>query len=115
MSAYFGGRSECAIRRTPVPVTYLDYLSMYPTLNLLLGNWRFLIAQRIDTESDLRSVRTFLQNITLEDMLKPETWRDLHVLVRARPEGDVLPVRAMYGKRSDYRIGVNGIASEEPL
>ena len=32
MSAYYGGRAECRIRRTPVPVVYCDFLSMYPTV-----------------------------------------------------------------------------------
>jgi len=37
MVAYYGGRSECHIRRQIVPVTYLDVLSMYPTVCALMG------------------------------------------------------------------------------
>ena len=40
MNAFFGGRAECRIRRTPLPVVYTDFTSMYPTVNALLGNWR---------------------------------------------------------------------------
>ena len=32
MTAYYGGRAECRVRRTPVPVVYLDFLSMYQQL-----------------------------------------------------------------------------------
>src|SRR5262249_49957764 len=37
MSAFYGGRAEARIVRTPVPVAYLDAASMYPTVNALLG------------------------------------------------------------------------------
>ena len=37
MSAYYGGRVETRIRKTPVPVTYLDCTSTYPTLFSLMG------------------------------------------------------------------------------
>ena len=33
MTAFYGGRAECRIRRTVVPVRYLDFTSMYPTVN----------------------------------------------------------------------------------
>jgi hypothetical protein len=36
MSAYFGGRSEVHVRRTPVQVLYCDFLSMYPTVSALI-------------------------------------------------------------------------------
>ena len=39
MVAYFGGRSECHIRRQVIPVTYLDVLSEYPTVCALMGLW----------------------------------------------------------------------------
>src|SRR5207245_2827712 len=37
MTAYYGGRAECRIRRVPVPVVYLDFRSMYPTVCSLMG------------------------------------------------------------------------------
>ena len=39
MTAFYGGRAECRIRRTPVPVVTVDFRSMYPTVNCLLGLW----------------------------------------------------------------------------
>src|SRR5262249_25104659 len=32
MVAYSGGRAECRIRRVAVPVAYLDFVSMYPSV-----------------------------------------------------------------------------------
>ncbi|HXB98934.1 MAG TPA: hypothetical protein VNU74_00955, partial [Terriglobales bacterium] len=37
MSAYFGGRAECRIRRWPVPVVPVDLTSEYPSVDALLG------------------------------------------------------------------------------
>lgn|GEM_PF-6267453 len=37
--AYFGGRVEARIVKTPLPRVYLDFLSMYPTVFSLLGLW----------------------------------------------------------------------------
>jgi hypothetical protein len=31
MTSYFGGRTECKIRKVPTKVTVLDFTSMYPT------------------------------------------------------------------------------------
>jgi hypothetical protein len=47
MTAYFGGRAECRIRRTPVPVAYCDFLSMYPTVCSLMELWKLLTAEQI--------------------------------------------------------------------
>ncbi len=38
MQAYYGGRAECRIRNTEVPVVHTDFVSQYPTVNTLLGN-----------------------------------------------------------------------------
>ncbi len=44
MSAFYGGRAEARIVRTPVPVVVADFTSMYPALNALLGTWPLLTA-----------------------------------------------------------------------
>ena len=54
MVAYYGGRAECRIRRTPVPVVYLDFLSMYPTVNSLMGLWELVTARRIRAVDERR-------------------------------------------------------------
>ena len=46
-SAFFGGRTSAHIRNVPIPVVYTDFLSMYPTVNSLMGLWRFVTARKI--------------------------------------------------------------------
>lgn len=46
-SAFFGGRTSAHIRKVPVPVVYTDFLSMYPTVNSLMGLWRYVTAREI--------------------------------------------------------------------
>ena len=46
-SAFFGGRTSAHIRKTPVPVVYTDFLSMYPTVNINMGLWKFVTAKKI--------------------------------------------------------------------
>ena len=36
MTSYFGGRTECKIRKVPTKVTVLDFTSMYPTVTMLM-------------------------------------------------------------------------------
>ncbi len=47
MQSYYGGRAECRIRRTPVPVIHTDFTSQYPTVNALLGNWNALTSSSV--------------------------------------------------------------------
>jgi hypothetical protein len=65
--AYFGGRAECRIRCTPVPVVLTDFSSQYPTINSLLGNWDVLIADSVSFEESTDEVRRFIERITLSD------------------------------------------------
>ncbi|MBX7135063.1 MAG: hypothetical protein K1X67_20550, partial [Fimbriimonadaceae bacterium] len=74
MVAYYGGRAECRIRRTPVPVVYVDFLSMYPTVNALMGLWDFLIADHIDAFEAVAEVQAFLDAVTLDQCFDPQTW-----------------------------------------
>ncbi len=106
MVAYFGGRSECHIRRQIVPVTYLDVLSMYPTVCALMGLWRLVIAREVEVEDATREAQASLETLTLEDLYRPETWHHLAVLVEVHPEDDILPVRAQYLEGGDYQIGL---------
>ena len=46
-TAFFGGRTSAHIRKVPVPVSYVDFLSMYPTVNGLMDLRRFLIAREV--------------------------------------------------------------------
>jgi hypothetical protein len=115
MSAYYGGRAECRIRRTPVPVVYCDFLSMYPTVCTLMGIWRHLTARRVSIVDCTEEARALLDSLTVEECLDAQTWPQLVGIARVVPAGDVLPVRARYGAGPSYQIGINPLYSEEPL
>ena len=116
MCAYYGGRAECRIRRVPLPVRYVDFLSMYPTVNALMGNWSLLTTDRIDVVDATEEVRAFVESVTAEDCFDPATWRRLPAFVQVLPQGEVFPVRTRYeaGGQS-YQIGSNYPASRMPL
>ena len=114
MSAYFGGRTECRIRRWPVPVLLVDFLSMYPTVNALLGLSRFLVAERIEVVDATKEVRRFLDEVTVEDLFRPETWRQLTAFCLVEANGAVLPARAGY-QSGNWQIGVNPLTSRKEL
>ncbi len=114
MSSYHGGRSEVRIRREVTQVLYCDFLSMYPTVCTLMGLWGFVVAERMTWRRATAGVRKFLDNVTIEDLQNPESWTQLRVLVKVRPDGDVFPVRARYEEGDQHTIGLNHLSSEEP-
>ncbi len=108
MSAYYGGRAECVVRKMPVPVVYTDILSAYATVNARLGLWRLLTAERIEVQDCTEEARALLASLTTADLLNPETWPKLRFFAEIVPDGDVLPVRAQYGDAvGTWNIGVN--------
>ena len=116
MAAYFGGRTECRIRRSELPVVYCDFLSMYPTVNSLMGLWGLLTADSIEVAEATSDVETLLDDITFDDCFDPTVWRQLPVLVEVEPDGDILPLRAGYAETGNgWQIGVNPVRSDRPL
>jgi hypothetical protein len=114
--AYFGGRAECRIRNTPVPVVLTDFSSQYPTINSLLGNPEVLVAESLSFEDATEDVRSFIERVTLDDCFKPDTWKQMKFFARIRPDGDVLPVRAEYNEAGVTKnIGINYLTSSEPV
>jgi len=108
MSAYYGGRAECKIRKQPVRVSTLDFTSMYPTITILMNLWDFVIADRIEHEERTNEIIEFLDSLKLESLNNKEIWKDLAVLVEVEPENDIFPVRTNYDKDSDiHTIGIN--------
>lgn len=114
--AFFGGRAECGIRNTPVPVVLTDFSSQYPTINSLLGNPAVLRAESLSFDDATDEIRRFVARITLDDCFKRKSWRKMNFFARIRPDNDVVPVRAEY--QSDgvtKNIGVNYFTSSEPI
>lgn len=114
METYYGGRAECHIRTTAVPVVYTDFLSMYPTVNILMRLWRYLTAERVQVVDATDDARDVLAAVTPDDLFRQETWTTLPVLVQLVPDDDILPVRAQYGAQ-DFQIGINHLTGDAPM
>jgi len=114
MSAYYGGRVETRIRKTPVPVTYLDCTSTYPTLFSLMGMYSFLAAEKIETSITTEKTQKFFDGVTLQDISDKETWRHLATICKVVPDGNmIVPVRSGYGSKKTQNIGVNYLKSTD--
>jgi len=116
MSSYFGGRAECRIRRVEVPVVYCDFLSMYPTVNTLLGLWSLITAREVEMIDATEEARQILEEVTLERAFDPSTWPQFLFFGEIVAERDILPLRTEYSKATKAKnIGVNLVSSEAPL
>jgi len=116
MTAYYGGRTECMIRKTPVKVTVLDFTSMYPSISSLLDLEHFITADSIDIQDATQEIRTLLTQVTPVLLQNPNIWKDFVVLVKIQPEKDILPVRKDYkGDKTSFNVGINSLTSEKPL
>lgn len=109
MTSYYGGRTEVRVRKTPTRIKYLDFLSMYPTVCILQNLWSFVIANQIDEQDCTKWAKEFVREISLDDLKDPKIWKKLSVIVGIKPDSDVLPVRARYGNKHAYNIGINHI------
>jgi len=122
MSTYYGGRSEVNIRRMLKETVYCDFLSMYPTVNTLMGVGSFLVSNGMSETDVTDDVRDLLAKWTADDLHDPANWQKLNVLVQIIPMDDVLPVRSVYGDalpRNETNkianIGLNRLTCETPL
>src|SRR5262249_37292617 len=92
-------------------VFYSDFLSMYPTVNILMGIWSFIIAEKTSWQDATTETQAFLESVRLEDLQQQATWPQLTTIVRIQPMGDILPVRAKYdGKQNS--IALNPLTSD---
>ena len=114
MGTFYGGRAEVRLRRVVTEVIYTDFKSMYPTVNALMGLWRFVTADGFARQDATTQTRDFVAGVTRADFQKPETWRELTTLVKVRPDKDVLPVRAKYDGKVNT-IGLNHLTYEGGL
>lgn len=115
MGSYYGGRSEVRIRREIRQVILCDFLSMYPTVCTLMGLWRFVTAEGMQWRDATEEARCLLDGISLLDLETPCLWKQLHMLVRVVPKGEIFPVRAAYAGGPQMTIGANHLTSEQPL
>lgn len=115
MTTYYGGRSEVRIRKQPVKIALIDFLSMYPTMCILQNLWKFVIAEKIEWYDDTENIKDFVDNATIETFSNPENWRKLTAIVLVLPDNDIFPVRSKYGEKNTYNIGLNYVTSEKPV
>ena len=116
MTSYFGGRTECKIRKNPTKVTVLDFTSMYPTVTMEMDLWKYIIAESLEIQDITEEVRRFISNLKLSDLQKQETWKKLVVMVRIQPDYDILPVRMDYkGNNTGFNVGINYLSSNSEM
>lgn len=119
-TTYFGGRSEVKIRKTPTQCTVLDFLSMYPTLCILMNLWDFITCDHIEVQECTDEVRRFVDEVQLDDLRRKETLAQMNAIVQIEPCGDILPVRCRFGDKhkdknnNTYNIGDCHVTSGNP-
>jgi len=117
MQAFAAGRVECLIRRTPMPVVYLDYHAQFPAVSRLLGCRRILCAEKLEFADFTAKARRIANRATLDDCLHPEFWERLLWFALVEPDEDVVPMRAKFAQRegSDPTLAWNFLTSKQPL
>ena len=114
MSAFYGGRAEVHLRHVEAPVAVVDFTSMYPTVDILMGIWRLVTAVRVETVGVTAEVTALLATVTADDCFNPARWPEFVALVEIVPDGDIVPVRADY-RDEDWSIGVNPLHGDQSL
>ncbi len=114
MVCYYGGRTECKIRKTPVLVDVLDFLSMYPTVCTLMDLWRFVITDKIIHQDVTQEIQNLINNFTVEDIQDKSLWEKLPCIVQLVPDEDVLPIRVKFGQKHAWNIGICNVSGSEP-
>lgn len=88
-SAFYGGRTSAHVRKVPVPIVYTDFLSMYPTVNSLMGLWKFVTARKISMVKNCAiQVSRFLERLRPSDLFDPKIWKQFPAFVRVIPDED---------------------------
>jgi len=116
MQSYYGGRAECRIRKTPVPVIHTDFTSQYPTVNALLGNWKVLTSASVRFVNCTARAKKLLSRTNLEHTFDRALWKQLSFFALVKPQDDILPVRTVYGDTGKTQnIGLNYFSSKKPI
>ncbi|MDD4438250.1 MAG: hypothetical protein PHS04_09480 [Tissierellia bacterium] len=112
MTSYFGGRTECKIRKEPTKVTVLDFTSMYPTVTMLMNLWKYIIAESLEIQDITEETREFISKLKLSDLQDQGKWKKLVVMVKIQSDNDIFPVRMDYkGNNTGFNVGINYLSS----
>jgi len=106
LHSYFGGRAQAGARKWEMPVCPVDFMSQYPTVNELLGNWDVLTAKRVTFPDATKEVRELLSTISLERCFDRKLWPRFKFFALVYPNNDIFPVRTVYNGTTQ-NIGVN--------
>src|SRR5258708_34883012 len=114
-TAFFGGRTSVHIRKVVCPVVYVDFLSMYSTVNSLMSLWDLVIAREIRVVPHCnQKIDAFLRKLTPDTLFKPRTWKHMTGFVKVVPKRDILPIRSKYSAASnDCQVGINHVYANE--
>lgn len=117
MQAFVAGRTECTIRRTPLPITYLDFHAQFPAVSSLLDCREILCAESLKFAEFTSQAREIMERITPADCRSPAFWKQLRWYALVEPHEDVMPMRAKFGKcgDGDPTLGWNFLSSKQPF
>jgi hypothetical protein len=112
-----GGRAECMVRRTPLPVTYLDFHAQFPAVSKLLDCRKILCAESLEFMDFTAEARKILGRASLDDCFRPAFWKHLRWYALVEPNDDVVPIRAKFGLSgdSDPTLAWNFLTSKQPI
>jgi DNA-binding XRE family transcriptional regulator len=100
MASYYGGRAECHVRKIGVPVVHTDFISMYPTVNALMGLWDIVVAEKLRMEDCTAEAQRMLNNATLAGWFDPTRWEELKWFGEVELDDDIVPIRGAYDASS---------------
>ncbi len=117
MQSFFAGRAECSIRKTPVPVTYVDFQAQFSAVSQSLDCREILCAESLDFVDFTAGAREMVERATLKDCFRPKFWKQLRFFAFVEPREDVLPTRAKFGQLedSDPTLAWDFLTSKQPV
>jgi hypothetical protein len=117
MQAFVAGRAECTIRRTPLPVTYVDFRAQFPAVSNLLDCREIVCAESLEFADFTDGAREMVERTTLDDCFRPGFWKQLRCYALVEAQEDVVPIRAKFSQRadSDPTLAWNFLTSKQPF
>ena len=114
-SSFYGGSTGVAYRRCIVPVKYVDFFSMYSTVNTLLGTEELLRAADYRIVDCTDDVNEMLATMPRRAAFDRDFWKQLSFFGEVILDGSgVFPVRSVFEKGDAARIGMCYAQSDEP-